>query len=47
MQVQFKNLVRGESFARLQFAKWLKGPNPLSHDELVLIESRHRMPYNQ
>ena len=39
LSYQFRNLVRGESFARLQMAKWLKGTDPLSTEEIQLIES--------
>ena len=36
---QFKNLVRGESFAPSQLQKWRNGPKPLTRDELLLIEN--------
>ena len=39
LSYQFRNLVRGQSFARLQMHKWLKGTDPLSTEEIQLIES--------
>lgn len=36
---QFKNLMRGESFAALQHQKWLNGDEPMSESDLILIES--------
>ena len=39
LSYQFRNLVRGPSFAKLQMAKWLKGTEPLSTEEIQLIES--------
>lgn len=39
LSYQFQNLVRGQSFAVLQMAKWLKGTDPLSTEEIQLIES--------
>jgi len=39
LSYQFQNLVRGPSFAAKQHAKWLNGPEPLSNENLMLIES--------
>ena len=39
LSYQFRNLVRGPSFAKLQMAKWLQGTEPLSTEEIQLIES--------
>ncbi len=36
---QFRNLVNGDEFAKQQHQKWRTGANPLSHEELQLIES--------
>jgi len=39
LSYQFKNLTRGDSFSRKQLKKWMNGDEPLSPDEIVLIES--------
>lgn len=39
LSYQFRNLVRGPSFAQQQMAKWLQGSEPLSTEEIQLIES--------
>jgi len=39
LSYQFKNLVRGDSFAKEQFQKWKNGKEPLPEADLLLIES--------
>ena len=39
LSYQFQNLVRGQSFAAKQLKKWLNGDEPLSENDLLLIES--------
>jgi hypothetical protein len=39
LSVQFQNLAKGEEFAKGQMKKWLNGKEPLSRQELQLIES--------
>ena len=39
LSCQFRNLVRGQSFSEGQMAKWLQGTDPLSTEEIQLIES--------
>eukprot|EP00587_Corethron_hystrix_P002870 CAMPEP_0113315184 /NCGR_PEP_ID=MMETSP0010_2-20120614/10952_1 /TAXON_ID=216773 ORGANISM="Corethron hystrix, Strain 308" /NCGR_SAMPLE_ID=MMETSP0010_2 /ASSEMBLY_ACC=CAM_ASM_000155 /LENGTH=729 /DNA_ID=CAMNT_0000171631 /DNA_START=54 /DNA_END=2243 /DNA_ORIENTATION=+ /assembly_acc=CAM_ASM_000155 len=39
LSYKFKNLTRGKSFAKTQFQKWLTGPEPISQEDLLCLES--------